>query len=128
LMGRYGIRTLVDAHHDQFSRKSFGGFAGILGGDGAPAWASLGSSADTNFQPFWNDDPAPDGVGIQTHFLNTWKRMATVMASHRNVFGFDPLNEPYPGSGYSAPCADFAPCPAFEEGALATFYRRFIAT
>lgn len=119
LLARYGIRTLVDFHQDEWSRST--------GGDGAPAWATLGSSADSSFAAFWRDDKAPDGVGIQTHFVRAWQHVAQRLAGHFNILGLDPFNEPYPGSDYPPPCSDFSPCANFESGALAAFYRRAIA-
>ncbi len=120
LLGRYGIRTLVDFHQDLWSRGT--------GGDGAPAWATLGPTADSSFAAFWRDDKAPDGVGIQTHFVNAWHHVAAVLRDHPNVLGLDPFNEPYPGSDYPPPCGDFSPCAAFESGALADFYKRVTAS
>jgi endoglycosylceramidase len=114
LLGRYGIRTLVDFHQDGWSRQT--------GGDGAPAWATLGSSADQSFAAFWRDEE-----GIQSHFVAAWRHVAAVLAGHRNVLGLDPFNEPYPGSDHPPPCSDFSPCPDFERGPLAAFYRRVIA-
>jgi endoglycosylceramidase len=116
LLGRYGIRTLIDFHQDLWSRQT--------GGDGAPAWATLGPTADTSFAAFWRDDKAADGVGIQTHFVNAWHHAAELLKDHPNVLGLDPFNEPYPGTDYPPPCGDYSPCPQFESGALADFYRR----
>ena len=122
LLAKYGIRTLVDFHQDSWSEGR--------GGDGAPAWATLGSGPDflgqDSFAAFWKDAPGPGGVGIQTRFVALWRHVAAKLASHTNVLGLDPLNEPYPGSDYPPPCSPFSACPAFESGALAAFYRRVI--
>jgi len=118
LLGRYGIRTLVDFHQDAWSRST--------GGDGAPAWATLGRSADDSFAAFWRDDKGPGGVGIQTRFVDAWEHVARALAGHANILGLDPFNEPYPGSDFPPPCSDFSPCPSFESGPLAAFYRRVI--
>jgi endoglycosylceramidase len=123
LLGRYGIRTLIDFHQD-----GWGPSAGY--GDGAPAWASLGITTDQDFEDFWDNAKAANGVGIQAAFVDMWRHVVPILDASpgaRNILGFDPFNEPYPGSGYPYPCADFSPCPAFEEGALATFYRQVIA-
>jgi endoglycosylceramidase len=120
LLRRYGIRTFVDFHQDGWSRS--------LGFDGAPDWATLDPTILGSFAAFWRDDPAPDGMGIQSHFLAAWGRAAQVLRRHVNVIGFDPFNEPYPGSDYGSPCGPFSPCPAFEAGPLASFYQRAIAT
>ena len=52
------------------------------------------------------------------------------MRKHANILGFDPFNEPYPGSDYTSRCGSFnafSPCPVFEQGALASFYREVTA-
>jgi endoglycosylceramidase len=136
LLERNGIRPLIDFHQDSWGTEGLGadacrsnGVCWIGGGDGAPAWATLGSSADANFQHFWNDDPASDSVGIQTHFVNAWRHVVRILdagAAATDVLGLDPLNEPYPGSGYPSPCGDFSPCPAFEQTQLFRFYNRVI--
>jgi endoglycosylceramidase len=120
LLGSYGIRTLVDFHQDAWSRFS--------GGDGAPQWATLGGNFLDDFQDFWDNDPAPDGVGIQTHFVRAWShaiRLLDSSSASANILGLDPFNEPYAGSHTG--CAPFTPCPPFESGALADFYRRVFA-
>jgi endoglycosylceramidase len=119
LLAHYGIRTLVDFHQDLWS-------AGA-GGDGAPAWADLSSNALDDFQDFWNNQRASDGVGIQTHFIDAWQHAAQKLDSSpgaANILGLDPFNEPYAGT--DSACAPFTPCPSFESGELATFYRRVI--
>ncbi len=131
LLAAHGIRTLVDFHQDGWSRSAGIAQLGNSGGDGAPQWATLGAdphNAQDDFQAFWNDKPAADGVGIQTHFIHAWQhviRMLNAGPGRANIVGLDPFNEPYAGSGYS--CQPFiASCPAFEGGALAQFYGRVI--
>jgi endoglycosylceramidase len=119
LLARHGIRTIVDFHQDGWSRE--------FNGDGAPAWATLGSSLNRAFAAFWRDDPGPGGVGIQTRFVRAWEHVARALRDRDNVVALDPLNEPYPGSDYPAPCGPFTRCGEFERGALADFYRRVIA-
>jgi endoglycosylceramidase len=120
LLARYGIRTLIDFHQDAWSKSA--------GGDGAPDWATLGTNFEDDFQHFWNNDPASDGVGIQTHFINTWRHVIRKLDASRakwNILGWDPFNEPYPGT--DSACAPFIqPCPQFEEGELPAFYNRWI--
>jgi len=126
LLARHGIHTLIDFHQDSWGE----GYHAPPPGDGAPAWARLGETPDQAFQAFWQDQPAADGTGIQTHFIDAWKHVVKILdagAQSRNIVGYDPLNEPYPGSAYPPPCADFSPCAAFERGPLADFYRRTIA-
>ncbi|HEX3796941.1 MAG TPA: cellulase family glycosylhydrolase [Acidimicrobiales bacterium] len=121
LLARYGIRTLIDFHQDDWG-------ASTIYGDGAPLWASLGRSADQDFQAFWDNRSGPEGVGIQVSFIAAWQHVVSLIdanASASNILGFDPFNEPYPGSGYPS-CSDFAPCAPFETGSLATFYQLVI--
>jgi endoglycosylceramidase len=118
LLERYGVRTLVDFHQDLWSRANHG--------DGAPGWATLGANFNESFAAFWRDDPAPDGVGIQTHFVRAWEHVAQALRNHRNIVGLDPFNEPYPGSDYPAPCGPFTRCAEFERGALDAFHQRVI--
>src|SRR5262249_11660168 len=91
ILGRHGIRTLVDFHQDLWSAQNM------------PAWATLGSTFSDDFQHFWNDDPASDGVGIQTHYLRMWQPVATTFRSDANVLAYDPFNEPQ--AGYASACA-----------------------
>ena len=120
LLTSYGIHTLIDFHQDAWSASA--------GGDGAPGWATLGSDFLDDFQDFWDNAKAPDGVGIQTHFENAWRHVVSVIDARPgagNIVGFDPFNEPYAGS--HSPCVVFTPCPTFESGPLADFYSGVIA-
>jgi endoglycosylceramidase len=123
LLARYGIHTVIDFHQDSW------GEALQQRGDGAPQWATLADTADGAFARFWDDAPAADGVGIQSHFIAAWQHVVPMLdrsPASGNIIGLDPFNEPYPGTAYPPPCTDFAPCPAFEQGPLAAFYRRVI--
>jgi endoglycosylceramidase len=126
LLARDGIYTLTGFHQDFWSRTAQPDF-----GDGAPAWATVGAgspeSVNDSFAAFWRDDPGPGGVGIQTRFLRAWQHVAQFVRDRPYIIGIDPLNEPYPGADYAAPCGPFTRCPPFESGALADFYRRVAA-
>jgi endoglycosylceramidase len=124
MLARHGIRSLIDMHQDAYSASAVGAF-GI--GDGAPAWATLhGPLVLDDFQAFWDDEKAADGVGIQTHFVNAMRHLAASgIGASANVLGYDPFNEPYAGT--RSGCGLFTPCPAFESAELAAFYRRVIA-
>ena len=120
LLARYGIRTLIDFHQDVWSKSA--------GGDGAPDWATLGTNFEDDFQHFWNNDAAPDGVGIQTHYIDAWRHVVRTLDASKgagNILGWDPFNEPYPGT--DSACAPFIqPCPQFEQGELPAFYNGLI--
>ena len=120
LLARYGIRVLLDFHQDAWG--------GSSSSDGAPAWATLGGNLFDDFQDFWDNDPGPDGVGIQTHFDNAWRHVIAMIdrsPGAGNIIGLDPFNEPYAGT--KSACAPFTPCPSFESGPLAQFYDGVIA-
>lgn len=121
LLARYGIHTLIDFHQDDWGETN-------VYGDGAPVWASLGTSDGQDFEDFWDNDDGPDGVGIQTAYVRAWRHVVPMLdasVGSANILGFDPFNEPYPGAGYPS-CGDFSPCPPFEKGPLANFYRHVI--
>ncbi|MCQ2592254.1 MAG: glycoside hydrolase family 5 protein [Treponema sp.] len=101
------ICVFLDMHQDLYSA-SFE--------DGAPAWATITNghqyvktelwsdaylmspAVQTAFDNFWNNSPAPDGIGLQEHYETMWKMLAARYASFQNVIGYDVLNEPFPGS------------------------------
>jgi endoglycosylceramidase len=122
LLSHFGIHTIVDMHQDLWSHR-----AQPTLGDGAPTWATLGTNVDQDFAAFWDNEKGPGGVGIQTRFLDMWHHVAFALRRRPNVIGIDPFNEPYPGSNYPSPCSPYTRCPAFEDGALSTFYRRVTA-
>ncbi len=104
-----GLHVILDMHQDVYGEK--------YNHDGAPAWAtvdgdlpyepdrSLGWAAGY-FQPavmmafenFWNDAPAPDGTGLQEHFVGAWRHAAEKLSDHPAVIGYDLLNEPFYGN------------------------------
>jgi endoglycosylceramidase len=84
-------------------------------GDGAPAWAALdegrphtkgavwsdayyvSEAVQTDFDHFWANSPASDGVGLQDHYAHVWRRVAERFKEEPTVLGFDLMNEPFPG-------------------------------
>ena len=101
------IPVFLDMHQDLY---------GVIFEDGAPAWATLTDDCEHirtelwsesylispavqhAFDNFWQDAPAPDGVGIRTHYVNLWKHIAEYFRDNPFVIGYDIMNEPFPGT------------------------------
>ncbi|WP_167475256.1 cellulase family glycosylhydrolase [Nocardia arthritidis] len=115
---RYGIGVEIEFHQDLWSS--------VIGGEGAPAWATITDGApDTSHDlvaanlgnpAFWNatqnffgNAPGPDGVGIQTRFIQMWQHVAAYFKGKLGVIGYGPLNQP-PAGGAFLPCLANA-CP-----------------
>jgi endoglycosylceramidase len=102
------IYVVLDMHQDLYS---------VLYSDGAPEWATItedkphvtgeiwsqsyfiSPAVQTAFDNFWKNASAPDGMGIQDHFINAWKHVAERYADQTHVIGYDLMNEPLMGSG-----------------------------
>ncbi|MBN1582657.1 MAG: cellulase family glycosylhydrolase [Anaerolineae bacterium] len=116
------LGVFLDMHQDLFS---------MLFGDGAPEWATLtgdqphvdlgGVWSDAYFTSpavqaaldhFWDNVPAPDGLGLQDHYARAWQHLARRYANEPTVIGYDLMNEPFPGS--SATSSQYL---LFEKGA-----------
>uniref|UniRef100_UPI00321756CA cellulase family glycosylhydrolase n=1 Tax=uncultured Draconibacterium sp. TaxID=1573823 RepID=UPI00321756CA len=102
-----GIYVYLDMHQDLYGAKF---------SDGAPDWATITNdqphltgavwsdsylispAVQTAFDNFWNNTPAPDGIGLQDHYANLWKHIASRYATNTTVIGYDIMNEPFMGS------------------------------
>lgn len=102
-----GIWLILDMHQDLYGGKY---------GNGAPEWATIddGLPHDSGdvwsdaylvspaihrvFDNFWKNAPAPDGIGIQDHYIFIWKTLAKRYANSAAVAGFDIMNEPFTGA------------------------------
>ncbi len=110
LCEKYGIYFYLDSHQDLYSG------APMTAGDGAPEWACItdgakftptkfvwaegyfwGKAVHKAFDNFWADKEY-NGVPLQTYYCNMWKHVAERFKDHPALFGFDLLNEPFPGS------------------------------
>ncbi|MCR4564062.1 MAG: cellulase family glycosylhydrolase [Clostridiales bacterium] len=108
---KYGVYILLDMHQDLYS-----GFDGKSVGDGAPSWASItdgakprkpffvwaegyfwGKAVHRAFDHFWDNSPV-NGEGIQDRYRKLWKMLADRYGNKNALFGFDLMNEPFPGS------------------------------
>lgn len=104
-----GIYTVIDMHQDNWSTE--------FQGEGAPAWATFdGGKRNPKFgfpvnywlnpaeqhawNSFWDNVPAPDGLGIQDHYALAWQNVASYFSGNPAVVGYDVMNEPFPGSAW----------------------------
>ena len=111
LAEQYGVYILLDMHQDLYS-----GNDGKSVGDGAPSWAVitdgakprmpifvwadgyfLGKWVQKSFDHFWNNDKV-NGIGLQDRYCELWKMLAKRYKDSPALFGFDLMNEPFPGS------------------------------
>lgn len=103
----YDIYAFLDCHQDVYSSYCYG--------DGAPRWATLtdqfkphkqlavwaegyfyGNACHRAFDNFWNNTKY-NRKGLQNYFADMWKHVAAALADKTSLFGFDLLNEPFPG-------------------------------
>ena len=109
-LAKYGMYFYLDMHQDLYSG------AKECAGDGAPDWACLtdgakqhptrfvwaegyfwGKAVHRAFDSFWQNREY-NGIPLQTYFCNMWKHVAEEFKDHPALFGFDMLNEPFPGT------------------------------
>lgn len=135
MLGEHGIVSLLDFHQDLYSEQ--------FQGEGAPAWAvqdgglanpPLGfpgsyfanPAEDYAWDQFWRNAPAPDGVGLQDHLAAAWAHVAQAFRNDPRVFGYELLNEPWPGTLWQPCLLPLLGCPLFDS-TLTAFYRRVVA-
>jgi endoglycosylceramidase len=150
-MARFGIRSLIGMAENGFSTK-YGGF-------GAPPWAcinryfgrktlvehfsenAIGSGKSSGFlarnleaeqeawDNFYADAQASDDIGVLTHCINTWNRLAARLESKPNIYAIDLFHEPAPGFEFEALHDEvryFKEPTLFEIKKLWRFHRKFI--
>lgn len=115
LQGR-GIYAIVDLHQDAWGATLAArpgevcrpGERPAFGWDGAPGWATFdggaarcaGGSREFNvavinsFDALWDDAPGPGGVGLRTRYAAMLGHVASRLARHDAVAGYDIMNEP----------------------------------
>ena len=117
-----GIYVVLDMHQDAWSKFVYtrgepcvGDFQSIRGFDGAPLWASrytspacalhgvreLDPAVAEQFQKFWLNAPAPDGLGLEDHYTSVLVALAKRFRRNPAVAGYELMNEPQPG--FNAP-------------------------
>ena len=137
LLADAGIFTVFDFHQDMLNGRYQGrGFADwFLVDDGIPSQPQAGFPGNYFLNPalnraydnLWANVAAPDGVGLQDHFAEAWRRVAARFASAPLMLGYDLLNEPWPGSRWPS-CANTEGCPpgGFDQTSLTEFSNRVI--
>ena len=102
LCGKYGMYAYLDMHQDCYHNM--------------PKWATITDSYKNRkskiiwaeqyffdkavhraFDNFWANTEVA-GKGLQDWFADMWKHVAERFKDKENLFGFDLLNEPYPGT------------------------------
>jgi endoglycosylceramidase len=133
-LAAHGVLSLLDFHQDLYNE--------VFQGEGAPAWAvksgglpnpQLGfpgnyfanPAEDFAWNSFWRNAPAPDGVGLQDHYAHTWGHVAAYFHGNPGVFGYELLNEPWPGLVWE-PCANPVVGCLLNDAKLRTFYQRVV--
>lgn len=108
LCAKHDIYVLFDMHQDLYSSKCYG--------DGAPDWATITDGVEPKepklvwaagyfwdkgthkaFDNFWNNAEY-QGKGLLDYYAAMWKHVAERFANHPAFFGFDMINEPFPGT------------------------------
>lgn len=104
----YGIYAFLDCHQDVYSPHCYG--------DGAPRWATItdnftprkqiaiwaepyfyGKACHRAFDNFWNNIKY-NKKGLQDYYADMWKNTVTQTMDKPALFGYDFLNEPFPGA------------------------------
>jgi endoglycosylceramidase len=133
-LASHGIVSLLDFHQDLYNE--------VFQGEGAPAWAvktdglpnpQLGFPGNYFANPaeefawhaFWRDAPAPDGIGLQDHYARAWAHVAAFFRGNPGVFGYEVLNEPWPGLIWEGCFDPVLGCP-LQDHKLTEFYRRVV--
>jgi endoglycosylceramidase len=131
-LAAHGIVSVLDFHQDLYNE--------TFQGEGAPAWAVLdhglpnpalgfpgnyfaNPAEDAAWDSFFANAKAADGVGLQDHYARAWAHVAAMFGNQPGVFGYELLNEPWPGTAWEACAVPLAGCPA-QDMQLTKFYQR----
>jgi len=104
----HDVFAFLDIHQDCYSS--------YCHGDGAPAWATItgrykprvpkyvwaegyfiSRAVHRAFDNFW-ENKEYNGKGLQDYYANMWQHLAARFKDKPALFGFDFMNEPFPGS------------------------------
>jgi len=134
ILQSHGIVSLLDSHQDLYSE--------IFQGEGAPSWAVIDGglpnpqlgfpgnyfanpAENAAWSSFWRNAPAPDGVGLEDHYAAMWAHVATNFRRNPGVFGYEILNEPWPGPVWP-PCFNPVVGCIQNDSKLRTLYNRVL--
>ncbi len=133
VLGEHGQHVLLDLHqdmvHERYGGEGFPDWA--LPRRGLPAWPDVGFPGNYALMPalwraydhFWRNAAGPGGVGVQDRLAAAWGHVAARMREVPGVFGYDLLNEPFPGSWITLSLLPRG-LPRFDRGRLAGLTRR----
>jgi len=130
ILADHGIYTMIDMHQDNWSTE--------FQGEGAPDWATfdggkrnpklgfpvnywLNPAENHAWKSFWDNVPAPDGLGLQDHYAQAWESVASYFSGNPAVIGYDVMNEPFPGPAWPAALIGI---PFFANQQLAPMYNQ----
>lgn len=133
MLAGYGIYTIVDMHQDLYSS--------VLGGEGAPQWATLTNGAanvssgfpgsyylnpaeSKAWDNFWNNTVASNGLGLEDSYAAAWEQIADVLRGNSAVVGYDIMNEPFAGTSW---LPTLLGSPFFGDQQLAPLYNQVAA-
>lgn len=92
-----GFNVIIDMHQDNWGEQ--------CGGNGAPDWASIGSTDPAPDAPWWIMAASPCVVdssnaffnnkdGVQDEFAKAWRAVAERLVDNPAIVGYDLMNEP----------------------------------
>lgn len=145
LLADHGLYVLLDYHQDLYNERYQGeGFADWATQDSAPGDATEAAGCDLGFPAniftcryLWeafdrllgiNGESlalGPRGMTLQAEFAEAWQRTAQRFRGMPGVFGYNLLNEPYPGSATLA-CLNPLGCLGGQDAALTAFHQQLI--
>ncbi len=140
LLTAQGIYVLIDFHQDMYNERYQGnGMADWATVDSSPTDPTLVPSCAKGFPGnifscsfLWEafdrflgmngylPEIGPRAITLQEEFADAWRQVAARFRDQPLVFGYNLLNEPYPGSATAA-CLNPAGCPPAPEAALTSF-------
>ncbi|HYH60392.1 MAG TPA: cellulase family glycosylhydrolase [Solirubrobacterales bacterium] len=136
-LSEHGIFTMLDVHQDMYNER--------FQGEGFPDWAVVGEAATLPAEPqngfplnylqmpalnrafdyFWQNAEDAAGRPLQDSFAAMWTEITERFEGRRNVFGYNILNEPWPGTPYPN-CVSPTGCPALDASLLQPFTEKVI--